>query len=231
MIPVVRESDLHVPDPGRSVSMKKFSVLTGILAISLVALTAVPASASAPAPRALRLANYTTTVSGPPATIPGPPSDPACNDGSLLYCGIIAINATFSGLGNRARPQTPAPSINLLGSVSVTRTYGCTNAAGRLQYRFNRVVRESAPLNTRRGFGTSIPTTGDTLAITTFAFLRDRQPFNCPPGMTAVNTSIVASGASLQLDSYFESVPDATYKAQRWAAWFGIRPTPPRVGA
>jgi hypothetical protein len=209
--------------------MKKFSVLTGILAISLAALTAAPASASAPAPRALRLANYTVSVTGPPTTIPGPPHDSECNDGSILYCGIISISATFSGLGNRARPHTPEPNINLMGSVSVLRTYGCTNQGGRVQHRFDRVVREVAPLNTRRAFGTRIPETGDTLGMTTFAFLRDRQPLNCPPGLKAVNTSIVAMGAKLQLNSYFESVPDATYKAPRWAAWFGIRPTPPRV--
>lgn len=209
--------------------MLKKSVVTGVLAIALAALTAIPASASAPSTGPLRLANYSVTVSPPPSTIPPQTSGAPCDLGSRLYCGTVAITATFSGLGDRARPQTPAPSINLLGSVSVTRTYGCTTSTGRLVHRYNRIVRESVPLNTRRGFGTSIPATGDTLTITTYAFLLDRQPFNCPAGLTPVNTSIVASGAKLTLDSYFESVPDANYNAPRWATWFGIAPTPPRV--
>lgn len=214
--------------------MRKFSVAIGIIAISLATLTAVPAAAAPPAAssstaRPLRLANYTVTVYGPPSSIPQQTSGAACDLGSRLYCGYVAISATFSGLGARARPQTPAPSINLLGSVSVTRTYGCTTSNGRLVHRFDRVVRESVPLNTRRANGTSIPPTGDTLTITTYAFLLDRQPFNCPAGLNPVTTSIVASGAQLKLDSYFESVPDATYNAPRRAAWYGIAPTPPRV--
>jgi hypothetical protein len=210
--------------------MRKFSVAIGIIAISLATLTAVPAAAAPAAnARPLRLANYSITVSAPPSSIPQQTSGAACDLGSRLYCGNIAISATFSGLGNRARPQTPAPSINLLGSVSVTRTYGCTTNNGRLVHRFDRVVRESVPLNTRRASGTSIPPTGDTLTITTYAFLLDSQPFNCPAGLNPVTTSIVASGAQLKLDSYFESVPDATYNAPRRAAWYGIAPTPPRV--
>jgi hypothetical protein len=212
------------------VSMKKFSVLTGILAISLATLTTVPAAASAPAPRPLRLAGYTITVAGPPSTIPRQQSGAACDQGSRLYCGSVAITATFSGLNNRARPQSPAPSVNLRGTVGVWRTYGCANRAGQVNHRFDRTVRESASLNTRRANGASIPATGDTLKLTTYAFLTDRQPFNCPVGYKAVNTKIVAKGAKIVLDSYFESVPTATYNAPRRAAWSGIAPTPPRVG-
>jgi hypothetical protein len=210
--------------------MKKFSVLTGILAISLATLTAVPAAAAAPAPRPLRLANYTISVAGPPSTIPAQTSGAACDQGSRLYCGSVAITAVFSGLNNRARPQSPAPSVNLRGTVTVTRGYGCTDRAGRINHRFDRIVRESAPLNTRRANGASIPPTGDTLTLTTYAFLTDRQPFNCPSGYKAVNTAIVAEGAKLVLDSYFESVPTARYDAPRRAVWTGIAPTPPRVG-
>lgn len=213
--------------------MLKKSVVTGILAISLATLTALPAAAStasAPSSRPLRLANYSVTVSGPPATIPQQTSGAACDVGSRLYCGSVAISATFSGLGNRARPANPGPpTINLKGTVNVTRTYGCTNGSGRVVHRLNRTVRETAELNTRRAMGTSIPPTGDTLTMTTYAFLLDKQPSNCPPGLKPVNTSIVASGAKLVLDSYFESVPDATYNAPRRAAWFGVAPTPPRV--
>jgi hypothetical protein len=210
--------------------MKKFSVVTAIIAISLTTLTAAPAVASAPVPAPLRLASYTTTVAGPPATIPQQQSGAACDQGSRLYCGSVAITATFSGLGDRARPQSPAPTINLLGTVSVTRTYGCADKAGRVHRRFDRTVKESAELNTRRANGASIPATGDTLTLTTYAFLVDRQPFNCPPGFTGVTTSIVAKQAKLTLDSYFESVPTATYSAPRMASWVGVAPTPPRVG-
>jgi hypothetical protein len=210
--------------------MKKFSVVTGVLVISLATLSAAPATASAPAPAPLRLANYSVAVAGPPATVPQQQSGAACDQGSRLYCGSVAITATFFGLGDRARPQSPAPSINLLGTVSVTRTYGCANQAGRVNRRFDRTVRESAELNTRRANGASIPATGDTLTLTTYAFLVDRQPFNCPPGFKAVNTSIVAKDAKLVLDSYFASVPTATYNAARAASWSGIAPTPPRVG-
>jgi hypothetical protein len=213
--------------------MKKFSVLTGVLAISLAALTAVPASASAPSPRPLRLASYSVFITSPPPTIPQQdvPNGGACDRGSRLYCGYVGITANFSGLGNRPRPQSPAPNLNLVGSVSVTRTYGCTNRNGRVNHRFDRTVRETAPLDTRRSSGGRIPATGDTVSMTTLAFLLDLQPFNCPPGLKAVNTSIVVKGAKLELASSFDSVvPDQAYNARRWASWYGVAPTPPRAG-
>jgi hypothetical protein len=209
--------------------MKTRSAAVGILALALACLTAIPASASSTRVRPLRLDNYTVSVAAPPATTPPQQSGAACDKGSRLYCGNVAVTATFTGLNNRARPQTPAPSINLMGTIAVTRTYGCTSRWGGIVRRYDRTVRESVPLDTRRSSGARIPATGDTLTMTTYAFLLDSQPFNCPAGLVPVTTSIVVRDAKLTLDSYFESVPDALYDTPREASWFGVVPTPPKA--
>ena len=200
---------------------------TGVLAVALTVLSTVPASA-ADTTTPLRLTGYTTTVTGPPATT-SPFSDPACDSGSRLFCGSVAVVATFAGLEGTPRPTTAQPDTNVTGSVDVIRTYGCTDRAGRLLHRFDRVVRETVGLNTRRGLLTNRPSTGDTLTVTTFAFLSDSQPRNCPQGTTAVNTSIIATGANLSLNPPRTAFAGATYALPRWAWWFGVAPAPDLV--
>lgn len=216
------------PSPEMSSPMFRRLLKAGIIAVALTTFTAVPASA-ADSTTPLSLVKYTAVVSAPPVQTPPQEMWPACDMGSKLWCGAVTIDATFAGLEGRSRPGwgPGAPSVNLAGTVEVTRTYGCTNPAGKLVHHFDRTVQASESLNTRRGHGDQFPDTGDTMTVRTYAFLSDRQPFNCPKGLTPVTTSIVATSATLKLDSYFRPIPSGSYTVPLSVSWHGIASTPP----
>ena len=197
-------------------------VTAGLAALLLSTLGTVPAQAATVKP--LRLADYAITISAPPAT-PGS----VCNTGQQLDCGSVNVEATFSGLKGRARPAGGGPQGDLTGSVQVTRVYGCQSGEGRVLTRYTRRVEETVALGTRMDTGYSIPVQGDTLTSTTFAFLPDSQPGNCPAGSRATTYSIRANHVRLVLDSYSASIPDAKYAAPGSARWFGAAPAPVRI--
>ena len=176
---------------------------------------ALPAEAAAP--KRLRLGSYSIVVLAPPTT-PGA----ACDLGSQLNCGYVQIAAVFSGLNGRDRPTSEGPPYgNLTGTVHVVRVYGCQNTQGKRLKAYDRRVESDETLNTRRSLGYTIPMTGDTLNAATYAFLTDRQPHNCPSGTDAMTYSIKASGAKLDLTSYWAAIPSAKYSASGRAQWNG----------
>jgi len=201
----------------------------GIVALTLACLTALPVAATAAIPGAgpIRLVDYQSQIGAPPAVAPPQQNEPACDVGTRLYCGSVIITANFAGLNGHIRPQNPGPAVNLYGTVDVIRTYGCAER-GKVIHRFDRTVRETAILGNRRNFGSSLPATGDTFSITTFAFLSDRQPFNCRGRLTPVITSIVARNAKLTLDFYSPLEFDVKYNAPMNVSWSGMAPTPPK---
>lgn len=195
-----------------------------------LAFTVLPATqaAAAPAPvpaaptlKTVSLHSYTVTVGEPyaPAT--------ACDDGQI-NCGYIEIQATFAGLSKLARPATPASPRegNLSGTVEVLRTYGCQDAAGKRLASYDTVVAESAYLNTRRSSGLSFPRTGDTVSATTYAFLTDAQPGNCPAGTIAMTYKILPRNIQLALESTVKEIPGGSYRAPTRSKWIGAVPAP-----
>lgn len=199
---------------------KRRSLVSVLLAVG-VGLTVPAVAEAAPVPQELTLTSYTATVVGPNA-----PAE-VC-DYSQINCGYLAVQATFSGLDRFARPTDPIgpPEGGFSGSAQVRREYGCADAGGKRLHRYDRSVTEVVGLNTRRGSGFKIPRTGDTLTSTTYAFLADLQPGNCPAGTTATTYKIVATKIQLALDFYVEGFPDATYKAPARAQWVGAVPAP-----
>lgn len=171
----------------------------------------------------LRLANYTVAVL--------PPVAPAfaCTY-NFINCGFLAVTATFSGLDRatwRPTDDRPGPPQgNLAGTAQVSRTYGCANADGKRLRGYDRIVTETVGLNTRQGTGLRFPASGDTVTATTYAFLDDRQPGNCPAGTTAMTYKITAHHTALQLDTYLGNPATGTYRAPARAQWIGAVPTP-----
>lgn len=198
---------------------RSLATFVAVLAVSLFA----PAMAeAAPAPKKLTLATYTATV--------GAPNAPAevC-DYNQINCGLLAVEATFTGLDRFPRPtgEVGPPEGGLYGSAEIRRTYGCASETGKRLHRYDETVTETVGLNTRRGTGFRVPRQGDTLGpVTTYAFFDDRQPGDCPAGTTPMTYKIVASKISLELDFYVDGLPAADYKAPARAQWVGAVPTP-----
>lgn len=198
------------------------AALTAALAIG------TPAVAEAAPVKPLRLASYTVRVL--------PPVAPAfaCTY-QLINCGYVEVNATFSGLDRASwRPtddEPGPPQGNLSGTTRITRVYGCANAAGKRLRSYDRTVTETVDLNTRQGSGIRFPGSGDTFTRTTYAFLDDNQPGNCPAGTTATTYKIVASHTQLELDVYINDFAVGTYRAPGCGKWIGAVPTPVPSGA
>lgn len=189
----------------------------GSVALALtLGLIIQPAADAATRPKQLPLTAYTVTVVAPdaPATV--------C-DYNEIHCGYIGVSATFSGLDKFPRPTGPAGFLQ--GSVDVTRVYGCQSATGKRLHRYDTKVSGTEGLNARRGQPFILPATGNTFTTSTFAFLTDRQPGNCPAGTTSMIYRIVATNVRLELVSYSE-IPSGTYKAPARAQWVGAVPNP-----
>lgn len=200
--------------------VRRFLTCAG-LAVAMVFGAATLAEATPLKP--LRLANYTISVQPPVAPAV------ACTY-QFINCGYVAITATFSGLDRaRWRPtddQPGPPQGNLSGTAQVSRVYGCANTKGKRLRGHDRTVTETVSLNTRQGTGLRFPATGDTVTATTYAFLADRQPGNCPAGTTAMTYKMVASHTQLELDSYIDGFATGTYRAPGRAQWIGAVATP-----
>lgn len=151
---------------------------------------------------------------------------PTC-DYNFFSCGYVSVQATFAGL-NRAswRPTGPEGLEALLnGTVEVSRDYGCADSAGKRLRKYDRTVTETESLGLRRGAPIQFPRTGDTLTATTWAFLPDRQPGNCPAGTTPTMYKLVAKHVKLELVSLVTN-STGTYCAPGRSVWVGAAPTP-----
>ena len=203
--------------------LRRFAIVGFTVALMLA--WALPAEAAAP--KRLRLDSYSLLIWAPPAT-PGT----ACDSGSQLYCGYVSLSTVFSGLNGRDRPTLYGPPYgNLVGTVHVVRVYGCQNAQGKRLKAYDTTVAADEMLNTRRALGYTIPLTGDTITPTTYSFLPDRQPGNCPAGTQGMTYSIKARGTKLELVSGWASIPDANYSAPGKAQWTGAVPAPIHAAA
>lgn len=195
------------------------SLAVTCIATALLSCGGLPAAAATPPP--LQLQSYTLSVAPPIA----PAS--ACDQGSLLFCGSITVTTRFSGLDGRQRPTAPGPpNGDVSGTVQVTRIYGCQTASRKWLGKYTRKVVQDVSLDTRRSSGFVIPATGDALTVTTYAFLLDAQPKNCPPSTQAIQFQITASGARLFLSSSWSAIPSSHYSAPGRAVWCGAVPTP-----
>ena len=184
----------------------------------MLAFCALPAEAGEPKP--LRLQDYVISIVPPRATTDG------CDLGSRLNCGLVSVEAHFTGLEGRPRvPETGAPTSNLSGTARISRTYGCQEDAKRVA-RYDRRIDQDTRLITRRNFGFRIPLTGDVLDATTYAFLLDAQPGNCPAGMQAMIYEIRASNIRLYLETGTGLFPNKYYQAPGKARWCGAVSTP-----
>lgn len=170
--------------------------------------------------RPLYLASYTITAGAPqaPATV--------C-DYNWIMCGYVSVQATFAGLDRASwRPTGPAgPEALLNGTVQVSRGYGCADSAGQRLRRYDRTVTETASLGLRRGAPVQFPRQGDTLTATTWAFLSDAQPGNCPAGTTPTMYKLVANNVHLELVSLVTE-STGSYRAPGRSQWTGAVPTP-----
>lgn len=190
-----------------------------VMALTLGVVVQPAAEAAAPQPKRLTLSSYTVTVMAPdgPATV--------C-DYNQTHCGYIAVQATFSGLSRVSLPVPGGYEAGLGGSIEVTRVYGCQDARGKRLHRYDFTVSQTEGMNTRRGMPFQFPRTGDTVSATTYAFLTDNQPNNCPAGTTAMIYKITAKQARLDFSSYLPEIPSGTYRAPSRAQWVGAVPTP-----
>lgn len=193
-------------------------VLTVLVAAVLSSFFVGSAEAAEAAP--LDLTSYAIAVWSPVA----PAS--ACDTGSQLNCGAVAVDLTFSGLTGRSRSNTRLYDGELSGTVHVVRTYGCQSAKGKRLKRYDLVVREDAFLATRRSMPYKLPTNGDSFSRTVYAFLSDAQPGNCPANTRAMTYKIKARRVHVTLTSYLASIPSANYSAPGRAIWKGAVPTP-----
>ncbi len=169
------------------------------------------------ATKSLRLESSTLTVYGPGATTT------QCSQGNTA-CGFIGVRADFSGLDGLDRTLLTGGN-NVAGEVKVTRTYGCKSQAGERLSDFDVKVRTTEGFFTRRGLGFSVPATGDTLSVSTFAILSDAQPGNCPAGTQPTLYEIKANNAKIRLTSFATQTRDFTIPGA--GTWTGAVPTPP----
>ena len=156
------------------------------------------------------------------------PEYPVMCDGSNFFdCGLVHVEASFSGLEGRSRPgATDSPYVlNAGGTVQVDRTYGCRNARGKRLRVYDSVVSENLTMNTRRGVPLQIPD-GDTLTVDVYAFLFDAQPGGCPAGTQPMMYRLVARQVRVELESRWASIPSATYRLRGRGVWTGAVPTP-----
>jgi len=199
--------------------MRRISLLA-MLAFALMG-GALPAHADV-AP--LRLTSHSMEASV--TSYPGAPVN--CDGSNFWDCGIISITADFSGVAGRERPGPGDYPLVLGGggTVNVTRTYGCQTPEGKRLHRYDRKVRQTASLNTRRGTASPIPE-GDTFTLNVYAFaLFDAQPGNCPAGTQAMMYRIEAKQAKVVIESSWASIPTATYSVPGHAVWKGAVATP-----
>lgn len=189
--------------------------------LATIALLVVGASVAQAAPlKPLHLATSTITTGVTEYPVP------TC-DYNFFSCGYVSVQATFAGL-NRAswRPTGPEGLEALLnGTVEVSRDYGCADSSGKRLRQYNRTVKETASLGLRRGAPISFPRTGDTVTATTWAFLSDAQPGNCPAGTTPTMYKLVAKQAKLELVSLVTDTT-GTYRAPGRSVWVGAAATP-----
>lgn len=198
-------------------SIRRFWAGTG----TAVALAfGLPLTAQAAASPPLPLKSYAVQVNAPtsPAT--------ACDD-NQINCGWIEVTATFGGLNAHPRPAGPGggPEGGLSGTLQVERSYGCQSGGRRLAG-YDRTVTESAFVNSRHGTGFSVPRGGDTLTTTSYVFLDDKQPHNCPAGTTPMTYRIITRYLQLDLDFYVDGIPDGSYIVANRTSWSGAVPTP-----
>lgn len=189
--------------------------------LATIALLVVGASVAQAAPlKPLHLATSTITTGVTEYPVP------TC-DYNFFSCGYVSVQATFAGL-NRAswRPTGPEGLEALLnGTVEVSRDYGCADSSGKRLRQYNRTVKETDSLGLRRGAPISFPRTGDTVTATTWAFLSDAQPGNCPAGTTPTMYKLVAKQAKLELVSLVTDTT-GTYRAPGRSVWVGAAATP-----
>jgi hypothetical protein len=195
--------------------------------LSTLLLTMPVAAQAASKSRPLTLSSHVTTV-----TLSPPQIAPICDQGSFLNCGTVTVQATFSGLAGRTLPpaQGPMPEGNLSGTATLTRAYGCDRDGKRLTA-YNRRVVETLTLNTRRGFGFTVPRTGDQLSVSTYGFPMNSEPDNCPANSTPTVYAMKVTGVKLSL-TFAEglSIAPGSYRASS-ARWDGAVPTPSTVTA
>lgn len=150
---------------------------------------------------------------------------PTC-DYNFFSCGYVYVQATFAGL-NRAswRPTEEGLDALLDGTVEISRDYGCADSTGKRLRKYDRTVNGTASLGVRRAMPVSFPKEGDTVTITTWAFLSDAQPGNCPAGTTPRLYKLVAKHAKLELISLVTQ-STGTYRAPGRSVWVGAAATP-----
>ena len=181
-----------------------------------------PPALAATTPKPLKLVDSSLSISAPLS------GGSTCDVGSQLFCGSVDVTTTFSGLNGRARPDSSYPAIGTLtGTTHVTRVYGCQSVAtGERLRAFDVKVKTVDTINTRRGRPIIVPADGDTFTVTTYAFLLDAQPHNCPAGTTPMLYSISAKKVQLELKSTRAPIPSASYSIKGKASWTGAAPTP-----
>ncbi|MBM9468379.1 hypothetical protein [Nakamurella leprariae] len=204
------------------------TLLVSLLSTLLLLTVPMTAQASTKQNRPLTLTSHITTV-----TLSPPQIAPICDQGSFLNCGTVTVQATFSGLAGRALPprQGPMPEGNLTGTATLARAYGCERDGKRLRA-YNRTVVEPLPLNTRRGFGFTVPRTGDQLSVSTYGFPANAEPRNCPAGATPTVYAMKVSNVRLQL-SFTTGFPIAasSHSLKGSSRWDGAVPTPSAISS
>lgn len=154
---------------------------------------------------------------------------PVC-DYNFFSCGYVSVEATFAGLNRASWRPTGSDGLDALlnGTVDISRQYGCADNTGKRLRAYDRTVNGTASLGLRRGAPVSFPQEGDTVTITTWAFLSDAQPGNCPAGTTPTMYKLVAKHAKLELVSLATGTT-GTYCAPGRSQWVGAAPTPTKA--
>lgn len=206
--------------------VKRWGLVAAAAAAVVLAIPGPPARADAPAPvEAPQLRAYSIDIS--PPTPPSPPPFNRCDGDNLNYCGVVAIQATFSGVAGLPRPTTSFPNTDLNGSARVRRDYGCESPAGRRLRKHDRRVAAIEPVTTRRGFGFLLPPEGDEVTATAYALLRDRQPGNCPAGTRPMTYKLTVSRVRLTFELKGDQPATWNYALQGYAVWSGAVALPP----
>lgn len=192
---------------------RSLAVLLATPLLSLVA--ALPAQAADVKPLKL---DSSVTVEGPSELQYG------CTY-SGFNCGVIVVQAAFSGLEGRS--HVPTARVDLTGSAKVTETYGCADdVSGDRLRAYDTKVRFHSHLDTRRGAGFALPATGDTVNVTIYGALFNYQPSPCPAGTTSTLYEIRATDVKVDLPQLNEDIPAATYAVPGHGVWTGAAQLP-----
>jgi hypothetical protein len=145
-----------------------------------------------------------------------PPSeyqDGNCGYMRRAFCGSVEVDVTFTGFPDHGLESEQYGE--LIGTVQVTRTYGCQSDSGERLSRYQVKVREIAPLNTR--YSILIPAGGGSYRLD--AWLSEASPTSCPAGTAAKTYSIKAKAARVTLNAYTPLIPTTTYALPGSAQW------------